>query len=134
MRPLSSRYATKTAGVSFTPAAMPRAMPLPGAPGRRVRSQRIRQATARLIWPKSTVWKTGSSHRASAVAAQSAGSRVGRPARRQESRTTTASRATFPATKAALRTDSGSQASGTKRTAAKGGYVAGSCHSVTVNP
>ncbi|GGT25050.1 hypothetical protein GCM10010254_51920 [Streptomyces chromofuscus] len=48
-RPRSSRYTTKTAGVSLIPAAMPTATPLPGAPGGRVRSHRTRHARARLI-------------------------------------------------------------------------------------
>lgn len=68
------------------------------------------------------------------MAAQTAGALAGRSASRQESRTSVASRATFPAAKASLRAPRGSQVVGTKRSAAKGGYVAGSRHSVTVNP
>lgn len=48
IRPRSSSQARNTAGVSLIPAAIPRAAPAHRAPGGRVRSHRVRQATARL--------------------------------------------------------------------------------------
>lgn len=133
-RRVRKRYAMKIAGVSLIPAAIPIAKPLPTAPGGLVRSQRMRQARARLICPKRSVWKTGSNQSAAAVPARRAAGRVGVPTRRQERWTRSPRRATLPTTKASLRAGRGSQVVGTKRMAAKGGYVAGSSHSVTVNP
>ncbi len=110
-----------TAGVSLTPAAIPRARPLARAPAGRVRSHRTRQARARLICPNRSVWKTGSSHRARAVAVQSRDGGRGRFARRAERAARVASRSTLPARKSAFRTGTGSQTAGTNRIAAKGG-------------
>ena len=106
------------------PAAMPIATPLLRCPSDRVRSQRIRQPSARLICPYRSVVKTGSSQTPRPVIRTTPtgrSSRRGQPTSLKDRWAIRASRPRLPRVIATRRKAIGNQVVGTNSIAANGG-------------